>query len=81
MLCTSRKKYVPFLEKPFTRSVALEADEAVFKYFGGITKEVVYGGNCSLLGSLMIMYLKLTKGKTDVLISHHFLTVRMVDCI
>src|SRR4051812_1149215 len=42
MLSRSRMKYVCFLDKPFTSGTAIKAHEEAFKYFEGITKEVVY---------------------------------------
>lgn len=42
MLSRSRMKYVYFPDRPFIIRSAIEAHEAAFKYFGGITKEVVY---------------------------------------
>jgi transposase len=42
MLSRSRMKYVHFLDRPFTIPLAIAAHESAFKYFGGITKEVVY---------------------------------------
>lgn len=42
MLSRSRMKYIYFLDKPFIIRSAIEAHEAAFKYFEGITEEVVY---------------------------------------
>ena len=42
MLSRSRMKYIYFLDKPFIIRSAVEAHEAAFKYFEGITQEVVY---------------------------------------
>ena len=42
MLSRSRLKYIHFLDKPFTIPAAIDAHEAAFKYFGGMTTEVVY---------------------------------------
>lgn len=42
MLSRSRMKYVCFQDRPFVIHSAVEAHEAAFKYFGGVTEEVVY---------------------------------------
>lgn len=42
MLARSRMKFVQFSEAPFTTRTAVDAHEEAFKFFGGITVEVVY---------------------------------------
>jgi transposase len=42
MLSRSRMKFVYFLDRPFTSSHAVDAHEAAFCFFEGITKEVAY---------------------------------------
>ncbi len=42
MLSRSRMKFVYFLDRPFTSSDAVDAHEAAFCFFEGITGEVVY---------------------------------------
>lgn len=42
VLSRSRYKYVVFSDKAFTTSTVCQAHEQAFKYFGGITKVVVY---------------------------------------
>ena len=42
MLSRSRMKYVRFSIIPFTSLTAIDAHEEAFKFFGGVTKEVVY---------------------------------------
>ena len=42
MLSRSRMKYVHFSESPFTTPTAIDAHEAAFSFFGGITGEIVY---------------------------------------
>lgn len=42
MLSRSRMKFVQFSDRPFTSSLAIDAHEAAFAFFEGITCEVVY---------------------------------------
>jgi transposase len=42
MLSRSRMKFVQFSDTPFTTSTAIHAHEEAFKYFCGITSEIVY---------------------------------------
>jgi transposase len=42
MLSRSRMKFVQFSDRPFTSSLAVDAHEAAFAFFEGITYEVVY---------------------------------------
>jgi transposase len=42
MLSRSRMKFLQFSEVPFTTHMGIDAHEEAFKFFGGITQEVVY---------------------------------------
>src|SRR5690606_15381368 len=42
VLSRSRHKYVWFTDRPFTASLAIQAHEKAFAWFGGIPDEIVY---------------------------------------
>jgi len=49
MLARSRMKFVRFSEIPFTTKTAIDAHEDAFKFFGGITLDIVYDQDRLLL--------------------------------
>ncbi|SFW90106.1 DDE-type integrase/transposase/recombinase [Chitinophaga sancti] len=60
MLSRSRMKYVYFSSIPFTTDTTINADEAAFQYFNGITAELGYDQDKLLLSSEQIGDLLLT---------------------
>ena len=60
MLSRSRMKYVYFSSIPFTTDTTINAHEAAFQYFNGITAELVYDQDKLLLSSEQIGDLLLT---------------------
>lgn len=72
MLSRSRMKYIYFLDKPFVISSAIEAHEAAFKYFEGITREVVYDQDRLFLTDENLGELLLTKEFGDYVFEREF---------
>lgn len=60
MLSRSRMKYVHFSSIPFTTDTTIDAHEAAFRYFNGITSELVYDQDKLLLSNEQIGDLLLT---------------------
>ena len=72
MLSRSRMKYVRFLDKPFTIRNAIDAHEEAFKYFEGITKEVVYDQDRLFLVDENLGELLLTQEFKDYVFEQEF---------
>ena len=65
-------KYIYLLDKPFIIRSAIEAHEAAFKYFEGITKEVVYDQDRLFLADENMGELLLTKEFGDYVFEQEF---------
>jgi transposase len=72
MLSRSRMKYIGFLDKPFTTRAAIDAHEEAFKYFKGITKEVVYDQDRLFLVDENLGELMLTREFKDYVFEQEF---------
>lgn len=72
MLSRSRMKYIHFLDKPFTIRTAIDAHEAAFKYFEGMTTEVVYDQDRLFLVAENLGELLLTQEFKDYVFEQEF---------
>ncbi len=72
MLSRSRMKYIHFLDKPFTIHTAIDAHEAAFKYFEGMTTEVVYDQDRLFLVAENMGELLLTQAFKDYVFEQEF---------
>jgi hypothetical protein len=72
MLSRSRMKFVRFSEIPFTTRTAIDAHEEAFKFFSGITKEVVYDQDRLFLVDENLGDLLLTRDFKDYVFEQEF---------
>jgi hypothetical protein len=73
MLSRSRMKFVQFSDAPFTTRTAIEAHEEAFKFFKGITAEVVYDQDRLFLIEERMGELLLTQEFKDYVFEQGFL--------
>ena len=72
MLSRSRMKFVQFSDSPFTTRTTIDAHEEAFKFFNGITKEVVYDQDRLLLIEERMGDLLLTQEFKDYVFEQEF---------
>jgi len=72
MLSRSRMKFVRFSDSPFTTLTAIDAHEEAFRFFQGITKEVVYDQDRLLLVDENLGDLLLTRDFKEYVFEQQF---------